>query len=476
MKTKYIAAIEIGSSKIKGIVAAVDSSTSINVLAIESADAEDIVRYGRVQNETEAGSRINEIIRRLENNPRLARGTVKSVFVAEGGRSVRSYNAEATVSQGSEAEITAQTVQRLKKEARYNLATDRDILEISPRRYFVDNAEVKKINGAFGNVIKGEFTIVTASPENRRRLDRIKIESHGTEIPRKYIPRTIALADTVLSDSDRQLGCMLIDFGAETTTLAVYRDDALQMLTTLPMGSMNINHDLCVGLGITEETAENIKINKGEAIVERSQLSRDEETNEIINFVSARVGEIIANITNQLELANIKAQDLKAGIVLAGGGSRLRGFIEMLEAQTNIKVRRAVADASIYIDAVSAADNLDVISLVKYIALNHDADCIDFPDNEPQTLVEETKNIPNQEQPQQKMAGRQVMNLDHPDLLKDDEDFDDDDTPFDDEEDGELPPPGKTAAETRKTLLSKLKDWLNPPVDDGLDDDEEEDN
>ena len=83
---KYIAAIEIGSSRIKGIVASVDDTAAITVLAVEELDSGETVRYGRVQNAREVSLRVNEIIQRLENSPKVAPGRISAVFVANGVR------------------------------------------------------------------------------------------------------------------------------------------------------------------------------------------------------------------------------------------------------------------------------------------------------------------------------------------------------------------------------------------------------
>lgn len=475
MKSRYIAAVEIGSSKIKGTVAAVDPDGGVSVLAIEEADAGGAVRYGRVQNARETAERVSDLVRRLENNPRVAGAHISAVVIPEGGRSVQSLFAEATVRQGAEAEITAQTLSRLHKEARFNLATDRDVLVISPRRYVVDNSEVRKIVGTFGNVVRGEFTIVTASPENRRNLDRVTVRSGETDIPRQYIPRIIALADTVLSDADRQPGCLLIDFGAETTSLAVYRDGTLQLAATLPMGSANITRDLSSSLGITFDSAENIKMSKGEAVTERVKLAApDAETREVINLVSARTGEIIANIEAYISRAGFKASDLSAGIIVAGGGARLRGFIEMLESQTKMKVRRAVADSSIVMPAgTNPTDHLDVIAPVRYAAVNlPELNCLEFPAGAPETqaAAEQHHTAAPAAQPTATAAGvkptRRDISESDPNLLADD-DFGNVEQPdninvVDPEE---LPEPGLDANSTRRSLLNSIIKLFTAPKD-----------
>lgn len=484
MNPRYIAAIEIGSSRIKGIVAAVDDTSAIKVLAIEEADSADSVRYGRVLNAREAGTRINDIIRRLENNPTVAPASIAGVVIAEGGRSLSHSHADATINFGGEAEITPQTLERLHKEARYNLATDRDVLAISQRRFVVDSAEVKKIVGAFGKEVHGEFTFVTVSPENRRAVERCNILSGDTPVKREYITRLVAQTEMALTDSDRQLGCLFIDFGAETTTLAIYRNGALQAATVLPMGSANITRDLANGLSTTIDNAENIKVTKGHAVAERVALQTDDETREIINFVSARASEIIANISNFIQSAGFKPSELTAGAVLTGGGSRLDGFREMLEAQTRLKVRPAAVDSSIAVSTGhNPADVFDLIALVKFAAGHTSIECLSFPRAEAEAAAAATQATPattpaaapapQPAAPAYQYSGyagrRTAPALNDPALLMDDMDEDEpieqpdninDDPNIDDI------PQESTPEATRKKLLQRLKDWIAPKVDD----------
>lgn len=482
MKPKYIAAIEIGSSRIKGIVGSIDETSAITVLAIEEVDSGGTVRYGRVQNAREVSTMVNEIVRRLENNPKVAPGQISAVFVANGGRSLSSAMSEANVKLEGEAEVTQQTLERLRKEARYNLATDRDVLATASRRFIVDNSEVKakKIIGTFGRNIHGEFTIVTTSPENRRALERVNIESHGKAIPREYLTRLLAQSEMALTDSDRDLGCLFIDFGAETTTAAIFRNGVLQAAITLPMGSANITRDLSSGLSITQESAENIKITKGQAMAERVNMQvPDDETREIINYVSARTGEIIANINNFIELAGFKPSELAAGAIVAGGGSRLKGLHDMLEAQTKLKVRPAVVDSSIMMpdNSMNASIHFDVISLLRYAAAHSDISCITYP--EPVAPVIErpvhTTVAQTQETVRQTAGKRKIIpGLNDSNLLQDDMDEEVVEQPANVNEDPDLDDiaPAATPIETRRNLLKRIKDWIAPPVD-NIDDDEE---
>lgn len=473
MEPKYIAALEIGSSRIKGTVAAVDATAGINVLAVEETPSADSVRYGRVQNAREASARVEEIIRRLENNPAVAPARISAVFVANGGRSLASASSEATVNLSADSEVSALTLERLHKEARYNLGTDRDVLAVIPKRYFADNVEMKTIVGSFGKAIRGEFTFLTCSPENLRNLQRVKMTSGERELHCEYVTRLIAQTEMALTDSDRQLGCLYLDFGAQTTTMAVFRDGALQMACVLPMGSQNITRDLSVGLSMTEDSAENLKITKGEAVNERANISApDAETREVINFVSARVGEIVANVIHRLTQAGFKPAELTAGIVVSGGGARLKGFAETLEAQTKMKVRPAAVDRSISARSASIdlAGAFDLLALVKYAASHYDIGCLEFPERTAPAAQTDVARPGAQRVAAAAAARKAPMDENDPRLLEDDldEPLDQPDNVIDDPD--ELPEPGPDPDTTRRSLIERLKNWIAPKVDDNLDD------
>lgn len=470
MNHKYIAAIEIGSSRIKGLVAAAESDGRIKILAVEDADSGDAVRYGRVKNAREVSTIVNDIIRRLENNPHVAPGRISAIFIADGGRSLYSSPSEATINFGGEEEITRHTLERLNKEARFNLATDRDVLAIAPKRFFVDQAEVKKIVGTYGSVVRGEFTVITQAPENHRALDRIVIESHGTDVQRDYVTRLLAQTEMALSDSDRQVGCLFVDFGAETTSLAAFRDEALLFAATIPVGGANITRDLSSALSVTVEKAKNIKHTKGVAVFDRNKYEApDSETKEIINYVSARAGEIIANVNNMLEIAGLKTSDFPGGIVITGGAMRLKGFPEMVESIIRIKPRPAVPDSSVDTTMVNIdpTEFFDVISITRYAAAHSDIDCLSFPDDSGSTHDTVQATTPKSQEHRQQETTRNrrpEIPYDDPSLLDDDKELVQPDNINNDDRD-ELPTPDDDPRITREKLRDKIKRLFGPPVD-----------
>jgi cell division protein FtsA len=195
-----------------------------------------------------------------------------------------------------------------------------------------------------------------------------------------------------LTDDERRLGCMFVDFGAETTTVSIYKNGAPIYLVTLPMGSRNITLDL-TALNYIEERAEEIKRISGNAMPQegvRRQGADGIDYTEVNNFVHARAAEIVQNILAQIEYAGMKAVDLPGGIVIVGGGASLRGFNDLLSKQGKMKVRMGSVQGPIRIsdNSLHPSEMLDVISILLAASKLPEAECIEFPLDE----EEETSN------------------------------------------------------------------------------------
>lgn len=428
MEPRYIVAIEIGSSKIHGAVAQVDDdSGAIQVIASEVQHAANSVRHGRVSNVQEVSDLVNGIIRKLENNQAVMPRKISEIFIGLGGRSLTTIPAKASIDFPAETEITAETIKRIKKEAEFGLTTTRSILDLLPRRYYVDNKEVANMPGTFGSRASIDFTAVICAQENRANLERIKLDSPLLR-RRNYIIRQLAIADMVLDPNERQLGCALVDFGAETTTLSIYKDGALQFAVTLPLGSRNVTRDLMGGLKLTEDRAEQLKTEHGNAINERpggAPLSADQV--DINQFVHARTGEIIANVIHQAEAAGYKVSDLPAGIIAVGGGARMRNFLTALSNQSKTRVRQGMAEPAIQLcPGLDPYANVDITALLRAAARLNGNSCLFLDENSVTAPTAETdfadtghESFADDDYPQR----RQVSETDS-DLLDDDPDDD----------------------------------------------------
>lgn len=394
MEQKYIVAIEIGSSKIKGAVGTFDNSNTLTVLAVEEEkltgdELGDSVRYGVIQNVDKVTGSLQRICRKLESSPNVSPRKIKGVYTSIGGRSLLASTCEVSRQYPDDIEITDAYFEQLKREARQSLTTtEKEVVDVVTRECTINNMSYKTNPvGLLGRNIKATFNLITCRTPVKRNINRVINERLGLDI-HGYIVRPLAEANLVLTDEEKRLGCMLVDFGAETVSAVIYKNGALVYAATLPIGSRNITRDLMT-LNFTEERAEETKKVSGNAdIQDQSQRRKNPDgldTTEINNYVAARAGEIVSNILEQITYAELKPADLPGGIVLVGGGAKLKGFSNLLVSQSNMKVRIGSPSGLIRISdgRIQPNDSVDVISILADAVKGNPAECMERPATAP---------------------------------------------------------------------------------------------
>ena len=161
----------------------------------------------------------------------------------------------------------------------------------------------------------------------------------------------LVLAKAVLTENEMRSGCALVDFGADTTTVSVYKNNILRYLSVLPLGGNSITRDITT-LQMEEEDAEKLKLQYGDALYEeeegaetpatcQTEDGRSIELNVLNNIIGARTEEILANVWNQLQLSGYEDK-LFSGVILTGGGSNLKHLEEAFRKQSKMeKVKTA---------------------------------------------------------------------------------------------------------------------------------------
>ncbi|MDE6534638.1 MAG: cell division protein FtsA [Muribaculaceae bacterium] len=370
---RSIVAIEIGSSNIKGALGELDPSGALLIRGIEEVRQQpNIVSYGHVHNVREVANELKRVINAL--NSRLNNAEISGVYVAIGGRSLMST--PATIEQRLEAdtEITPEMVDELLSRAR-SISPDRNLLDVQPVEFRIDGkAQGKNPIGIIGNELSANVNLVTIRSQIIRNMQLAITEKLGLEI-NGFVIRPIAEANLVMTPDERRLGAMLVDFGAETTTVAIYKKDTLKYLATIPLGSRHITRDL-TAIPLTEERAEALKCSVGDAW--NNKPTADAETAKINNYVRWRAGEIAANIAAQIGFANMKPEELPSGIVLVGGGANLTGFVELLGSETGMTVRRGTTPPSVRVlgAKLNPAQDLDIVAIINSLVGHEFKPCI----------------------------------------------------------------------------------------------------
>lgn len=389
MEQKYIVAFEIGSSSVKGTVATTaGDSGHVNILAIAEEKLRDKVRYGCVENPGDVAACVTSIARRLQQAPGVTPRIIKQAYVGISGRSVSSVARTVSREFHAEMEVTERIIDDLLDEAIAAPIGDKVVIDVKPVSFSVDSTSRPDPVGIFGQSVTARVNLITCKPKMKNNIDRVFHERCGINIA-GYIVTPLAIADQTLTTEERRLGVMLADFGAETTTVAIYKDGVLQYLSTIPLGARNITRDL-TSLNCLEERAEEIKKAVGDVMPQpdAGDMVTDGLDNATINkIVAARADEIVSNVIEHITYAGYQASQLPAGIVVTGGGARLRNLTELLARLSKMKTRMATVGSAVTLSThtVAPGQALDVISLVAAAAASRPAECTEIPEGYAQT-------------------------------------------------------------------------------------------
>ena len=336
----FIVAIELGSSKISAIAGKKKDGT-MHVLAYAEEKTQGCIRRGIVFNIEKTNQCINNVLNKLENT---LKAKIVRTYVGLGGLSVRSYRCVIKRNMLTQSHIKNETIDGIRQESYEIPFSDYEVLENFPQEYVVDQNVVTDPVGVMGTNIDGEFLDVIAKQKLRNNI-QAAFANTVVEIEDELIA-PLELANNILADSEKRSGCVLVDLGAETTTVLVYKNNIVRYLVTIPMGMNNVNKDFAT-IQIEDAEAEDIKLKYGdmEAMnndddVEEPQTyttsdGRKLEVSLIQNIIIARVSEIIANVSNQINKSNY-SDKLLAGIILTGGGSNMKGIDKAFMTSINL--------------------------------------------------------------------------------------------------------------------------------------------
>ena len=422
MNERYIAAIEVSTSKIVAAIGKTKGNGILDIVAVEQeATTEGVVRYGIIQNLKENSTAVARIFARLEQKSAIYPRKIKGVVVGLGGRSLKNINKEVSLSLPDDTEITDDILARLKDQALHSAIDNTlEVVDAVPRVFKVGNSETSSPKGMVGNHISGIFDLIVCRPELKRNIRRTIIDKLNLEVD-GFIVTAMATGHLILSQEEKRLGCMLVDMGAETTTVTIYQKGALHYFATLPMGGQNISRDIA-SLGVVDAKAEEIKITSGNALTETNVPNLNInglKLSDISKLVVARSEEIVANIIAQIEYAGIKDSDLQGGIVCIGGGFRLKGLKELLEKESGIPVKRGLLPEYVHIEEtrVTGTEIIEVASVLYAGETLSDKESLYLPERAPmplngvlplETEPEEPKKEP-QPEPKPKKSFLEIM-------------------------------------------------------------------
>jgi cell division protein FtsA len=344
MPKDFIVAIELGSSKMTGIAGKKNLDGSIQVLACIKEDSSSCIRKGVVYNIDKTAQCLTNIINKMEGQLKT---TITQVYVGVGGQSIRSIRNVISKDMDIETPISQEMVIELMDANRNMKYPDQEILDAAVQEYKVDSQYQLDPVGIPCSHIEGNFLNILQRKTFYKNLNSC-FEAANINVAEMYLA-PLALADSVLTETERRSGCALVDMGADTTTVSVYSKNVLRHLAVIPLGSNNITKDIA-SLQMEEADAEKMKLKYASAYTDNAEIDnnlkysidqdRQIEARKFIEIVEGRLEEIIANVWCQVP--EEYCDKLLGGIILTGGGSNMKNIEKAFQNYTHIdKIRIA---------------------------------------------------------------------------------------------------------------------------------------
>lgn len=349
-KSEIIAAIDIGTTKIVALAGKKTEGNRFEIIGFGHTASKGI-RRGVVLNIDETVNSIRLVLNKVFNNSNIR---LNEVFVGIAGQHVKTQRNRCSIKITNEDSIiTRENVQELEELMR-QIASDPgdEILDIIPQSYIVDKETgIENPIDMHGNVLQGNYHVIMGQMAMVNNIKKCATIS-GLKV-KSLMLEPIASAEAVLTSHEKSSGVAMIDIGGGTTDLAIYKDNKIIHTAVIPIGGNTITHDIKNHLVILEKQAEELKIQYGSAIEEKSQedtiialeglKGREEKEfslRELASIIQARMEEILHAVMFQVESAGIKDK-LAGGIVITGGGSLLKNLKQLATFITNNDIRIA---------------------------------------------------------------------------------------------------------------------------------------
>jgi cell division protein FtsA len=385
---KIVVGIDIGTSKIVTLIAKVDEE--VNVLGVSEAPASGI-RKGQIVDIEEAVLSINNS---LEAAERMAGFSASHIIASIGGNNIESQNSRGVVAVARpEGEITESDLTRVIDAARaVSLPSSREIIHVLPRSFIVDGQEgIKDPIGMTGIRLEVDTHIISANSTSIRNMEKAFSEV-GVDLD-AVVSSGYASSLAVLSDTEKELGVVLVDIGAGTTDICIYVEGSVSYSSVIPIGARHITNDLAIGLRISLESAEKIKLFLSNPIkkpskvsdeveetipekhadeVDLSSLNLSEELRKVSKktlidgIMRPRLNELFTMIGIEVKKSGFAGQT-PSGIVITGGGAKTIGVTDAAKRMLAMPVRVAIAtNIKGIIDEIQEPSFSTVIGLVTY--------------------------------------------------------------------------------------------------------------
>jgi cell division protein FtsA len=377
---QIITGIDIGTSKIATIVAKIsENEKEPRIMGFVNIPSQG-VKKGQIVDINQVTDVIEESVEKVE---RMSGTRVEKAFVSVAGPQISSLNSHGVVAVSQpEVEITESDVSRAVDAAKaISISSTSEVIEVIPREYVVDGQSgIKNPLGMTGVRLEVNTHIITANLTNLKNIERCLADLGIEKKAFVFSGLTSSLAG--LTETEKELGVVLVDIGGGKTDVCIYVEGALSYSSSIPIGARHITNDIAVGLRVSLESAEKIKLFLTEREKEKKEGKKDEVNvkdlklaeglttfsyKTLVNgIIRPRLEEIFEKVFEEIQKSGFLAT-VPSGIVITGGGALTVGAVEAARRVTELPARIATPSGMVgLIDEVLYPQYATVVGLIMY--------------------------------------------------------------------------------------------------------------
>ena len=349
-KSDVIAGVDVGSAQICCVVARRSEKTGDFEIAGGFRVPCRGVKGGVVINLQDTSHAVQKAIEQLEEQ---SESTIRQIYLGIRGSHIDSANQRGAISiSRTDKEITAEDISGAIENAKtIRLSPDREILHTIPQTFSLDHQRgVPNPVGMEGNFLEVDVHILIASSAHLNNIYK-SIAQAGFEVL-EPIYGLLAVGDIVVTQEEKELGCLLLDIGGLTTGIAIYTEGSVRYTKELQIGSDFITRDISHALRTSLSTAQTIKEKYGCAM--SSLLKEDEKFDyasvdgrtirqssrkQLVDIIQPRLDQIFVAIEQDLKQSGLYDAIMPGGVIVTGGGSKLTGMIAAAEQSLGTQAR-----------------------------------------------------------------------------------------------------------------------------------------
>lgn len=333
--------LDIGTSRVRCVIGEANEVEKVNIVGFGEIESKGL-RRGIV---TTTNSVVESVKKVVDEAERVSGLEIQTVTANFSGEHLQGENKSGVVAvAGTEREIAADDVERaIDSASAIQLPTGWEIVDRLPQEFIIDGQDgIIEPIGMQGARLEALVHVVTSPSAGKQNIVK-SIHNSGLEVE-QIILEPLAAAASALSDEDREYGCALVNIGSEITSLMIFGRGTVQHTAIFPFGGLNFTKDIATGLRVSIPQAEVIKRGMGcvagylmneeekHEVIEITPVGRTETrqlTKEILcDVLQPRAIELLQHVAE--EVVKTSAQ-ISSGVVLTGGGSAMRGMVEIAE-------------------------------------------------------------------------------------------------------------------------------------------------